>query len=125
MGIALLHDDAAIHENDLVRHVPGESHFVGDDDHGGLLIRQVADDSKDLAGQLGVQCGGGFVEAENIRVHGQCPGDGYPLLLAAGELVRVVVCPVSQPHLLQKLPAFRFNLLFALTAPLLRQQLPG
>ncbi len=33
----------------------------------------------------GVQGGGGFVEEDDFGVHGQGPGDGDALLLAAGE----------------------------------------
>ena len=31
-GGALLHDDAAVHEDHLIGHVPGKGHLVGDDD---------------------------------------------------------------------------------------------
>ena len=83
-GVALLHDDAAAHEDDLVGHVPGKGHLVGDDDHGGLLLRQTPDDLEHLAGELRVQGGGRLIKAEDVRGQGQGPGDGYPLLLAAG-----------------------------------------
>ena len=97
-GLALLHDHAAVHEDQLVRHIPGEGHLVGDDDHGGLLLRQGADDLQNLAGELRVQGGGGLIKAEDVRGQGQGPGDGDPLLLAAGELVGVVSRPLCQPH---------------------------
>ena len=58
-------------------------------------------------------------------MEGQRPGNGHPLLLSAGELVGVVVRPVGQTHLRQKLPAGLSNLLFALAASLLGQQFPG
>ena len=81
-GRALFHDDAAVHEDDLVGYVAGKGHFVGDNDHGGLLFGQGADHLQHLAGQLGVQGAGGLVKAEDIRVEGQRPGDSHPLLLA-------------------------------------------
>ena len=68
VGIALFHDDAAVHKNHLIRHIPGEGHLMGDDDHGGPLLRQRADDLEHLAGELRVQGGGGFVEAQDIRM---------------------------------------------------------
>ena len=81
LGIALLHDEAAVHEDHLIRHVPGEGHLVSDDDHGGFLFRQTTDNLQYLAGQLRIQRGGWLVKAENIRVERQCAGDGHPLLL--------------------------------------------
>ena len=130
-GGAPLHDDPLVHKDGLVGHVPGEGHLVGDDDHGGLLLRQLPDDLQHLPGELRVQGGGGLVEAENVRFQGQGPGDGHPLLLAAGELVGVVPLPVRQPHLCQQCPALLLqgpqDLLFpGFEAGLLPlQQLPG
>jgi hypothetical protein len=87
--------------------------------------RQVADDPQHLAGELRVQGGGGLVKAEDVGLHGQRPGDGHPLLLAAGELVRVMVRPVLQTHLGKQLPARPLDLGAALAAPLGSHQLPG
>ena len=75
---------------------------MGDDDHGGVPLGQAPDDLQHLAGELWVQGRGGLVKAENVRVQSQGPGDGYPLLLATGELVGIVVGPVGQS---QQLPA--------------------
>ena len=130
-GGPLLHNDAAVHKDHLVGHVPGEGHLVGDDDHGGLLLGQVPDDLEHLAGELRVQGGGGLVKAEDIRVERQGPGDGHPLLLAAGELAGVVAGPLGEAHFGQQLPAFGLdllqNLLFVLleVGLLLGQQFPG
>ena len=54
-GVALLHDDAAVHKDHLICHIPCKGHLMGHDDHGGLLLRQGADDPQHLAGQLRVQ----------------------------------------------------------------------
>ena len=105
MGITLLYDHAAVHKDQLVGHVPGEGHLMGDDDHGGALFCQGADDPQHFAGELRIQGGGGFVKTKNVRVHGQGAGDGHPLLLAAGELVGIMIRPVSQAHLCEQLPA--------------------
>jgi hypothetical protein len=51
-----------------------------------------------LVDQLGVEGRGRLVEQHDPRVHGQCPGDRHPLLLAPGELVRSLVGMVGQPH---------------------------
>ena len=105
-GGALFHNNSLIHEDDLVGHVPGKGHLVRDDDHGGLLLGQGADDLQDLPGQLGVQGAGGLVKTEDIRVERQRPGDGHALLLAARKLVRIVVGTVGKAHSLQQFPAF-------------------
>ena len=44
----------------------------------------------------------GSSKQKHVRLHGQSPGDGHPLLLAAGELVGIVARPVGQAHLLQQ-----------------------
>ena len=125
VGVTLLHDEAAVHKDDLVRHVPGEGHCMGDDDHGGLLLRQVADDPQHFSRQLRVQGGGGLVKAQNVRMQRQSPGNGHPLLLAAGELVGIVARPVGKTHLGQQLPSGGLNVRLTLAATLLCQQLPG
>ena len=103
LGIALLHNEATIHEDHLISYVTGKRHLMGYDDHGGFLLGKAADDLQNLAGQLRIQCGGRLVKAENVRMQRQCAGNGYPLLLTAGELVGIVICPVGKPHLRQKI----------------------
>ena len=55
----------------------------------------------------------------------QRPGNGYPLLLSAGELMGIVSGPVRQSHLIQQLHSGLFNGLPALAAVFLGQQFPG
>ena len=57
-----------------------------------------AEEVEDLLAGLGVQVAGGLVGQQQGRVVDQGPGDGHPLLLAAGELGRLVVQAVPQPH---------------------------
>ena len=94
----------------MVGHVPGEGHLVGDDHHGHVLGGEVADDLQDLAGQLGVEGGGGLVEEQDLRLHGQRTGDGHALLLTAGELVGVGILAVGKAHLLEQLPCVGVDL---------------
>ena len=49
----------------------------------------------------------------------QCAGDGHPLLLAAGQLMGVMVRPVAQAHLGQQAAGFLFQLIVDLAAVLL------
>ena len=61
-------------------------------------------------GELGIQGRSGLVKTEDVGVQGQGPGDGHPLLLAARQLVRIVVGPVGQPHPAQQLPGLGLDL---------------
>ena len=42
LGVALLDDDTAVHEEDAVRSVAGKLHLVRDDDHRRLVLGQLA-----------------------------------------------------------------------------------
>ena len=58
-------------------------------------------DVQHLAHHLRVQRGGGLVEQQHLRVHGQRPGNGHPLLLAAGDLPGLGVDVGRHAHLFQ------------------------
>src|SRR5690606_12581870 len=49
-----------------------------------------------------VQVAGGLVRENQLRLAHQCPGNGDALLLAAGELVGQMPCPVRQSDALQR-----------------------
>ena len=74
---------------------------MGDENHGVALAVDVLEHSQHLTAGAGVQGSGGLVGQDDRRTAHQSPGDGHPLLLAAGELHRLVPPLVSQPHLLQ------------------------
>ena len=78
---ALLNDSAAVHEYDMIGHITGKRHLVGDDDHGGVLVRQRADNAQHLAGQLGVERRGRLIEAQDIRLERERTRNGDTLLL--------------------------------------------
>ena len=86
----------------MIGHIPGESHLVGDDDHGGMPGGESPDYPEHFTGQFRIQCGGGLVKTENVRVQRQGTGDCDALALAAGKLMRVIVHPFSQPHIRQE-----------------------
>ncbi|CAN4037398.1 Transposase and inactivated derivatives, partial [Dysosmobacter welbionis] len=85
-GGALLQQLAVCHEEDPAAHLPGKAHLVGDHHHSHALLGQLLHDLQHLAHHLRVQGGGGLVKEHNLRLHHQCPDNGNPLLLAAGEL---------------------------------------
>ena len=84
-------------------------HLMGDNDDGDAqALVDVLDQPQDGAGGGGVQRAGGLVAQKHLGIGGQGPGDGDALLLAAGELGRIGIGLVGQPHDLQQLqgPAF-------------------
>ena len=75
------------------------AYLVGDDDHRDpQLLVQFLQKREDGIGGGGVQRGGGFVAEKHLRVRGQRPGDGYPLLLTAGELGGIGACLFLQSY---------------------------
>ena len=89
----------------LVRHLG----VVGDEHDGVPRLPQALDDVHDLLAGGGVQVAGGLIRQDDGGLHGQHPGDGHPLLLAAGDLAGPVVHTVREAHLgqggLHPLPA--------------------
>ena len=102
LGIALLDDDAAVHEDHAVAHGAGKGHLVRDDDHGHFFLREITDDLEHLAGQLGIERAGRLVEKEDVGPQRQRAGDGDALLLSAGELAGVGVRLVRKAHLFEQ-----------------------
>ncbi len=94
----MLPDPAEMHVQDVARHLPGKSHFMGDEDHRHAAARQVFDDLQHFAGQLRIKRGCDFVEQHDLRLHGQRPGDCSSLLLAAGQLLRVERGFLGKPY---------------------------
>ena len=54
-----------------------------------------------LPAGAGVQGAGGLIRQNDGGLSGQGPGNGHPLLLAAGELTGQVAALIRQPHPLQ------------------------
>ena len=81
------HDPSVLDADDAVGHL-GDFLIVGNHHHGlgELLTRHLHEPQHILAG-FAVQVAGGLVSQKNGGLGGQGPGDGHPLLLAAGELV--------------------------------------
>jgi hypothetical protein len=69
----------------------GEAHFVGHAEHGHALFRELDHGVEHFLDHLGVKGGGRLVEQHDLRLHAERAGDGHALLLAAGELARVLV----------------------------------
>ena len=93
---------ALVHEDHLVGDLAGKGEFVGDHNHGHPGLGQGLHDVEHLADKFRVECRGRLVEEHELGLHGQCTGDGDPLLLAAGELLGVGMPPVAQPYPVQQ-----------------------
>ena len=75
-------------------------HMVGDEHHGDALLPvQAMDGGEDLLPAHGVQHGGGLVQDDAVRLHGDDAGDGHPLLLSAGKEVRRVADELPHAHI--------------------------
>ena len=101
MGRALIHHQPVLHEHHLVGRLAGQAHLVGDHDDGHVRLGERLDDVEHLLHHLGVKRARGLVEQHDLRVHVEGAGDGHALLLAAGELVGVLVHLAFQPHALK------------------------
>src|SRR5438876_7994130 len=59
LGRALLEDSAAVHEDDAICYLGGETHLMGHDQHGHAVLRQPPHHFQHLADELGIQGRGG------------------------------------------------------------------
>ena len=76
---------------------------MGHHDHGVVLGFKTPDDPQNLAGELRIQSGGGFVKTKHLRAQSQGTGNGHPLLLSAGELIGIAALLLQQTYLVKKL----------------------
>ena len=103
-GAVFLHHSALFHDRHPVADCFDHSHLVGDEDDGQIQLPvQVLQQLQNGLSGIRVQCGGGLVGEEDLRVVGQGAGDGHALLLAAGQLAGIGVHLVPQVHQIQKL----------------------
>ena len=75
---------------------------MGHDDHGHAIFRQFLHNGENFADHFRVQSRGGFIEQQDIRLHGQGTGNGNTLLLPAGQAHRVFISLILQAHTIQK-----------------------
>ena len=70
-----------VHEDHAVGHPPRKAHLMRHHEQGHALLRQAFHHAQHFSHKLGVQRAGDFVAQQHRRFHGQCAGNGYPLLL--------------------------------------------
>ena len=84
---------------------------MGDHDHGHTRAGQFNHHVKDLFNHFRVQGRGGLVEEHDFRLHGQRASNGHPLLLATGELSRILMGLLGNAHALQEFHGHFFRFL--------------
>ncbi len=58
----------------------------------------------DLFAASGIERRRRFIRQDEPGIVGQCPGDGHPLLFAAGEQGREIIGPLTDLHVFQEFP---------------------
>src|SRR4029453_12052451 len=102
LGRTDLDQRAMIHERHAVGGFTGEIELVRDDNHRHAGRSQVEHHGQHFADQLGVQRGSRLVEQHELRPHCERARDGDALLLSAGELERIRIALVGEPHALEQ-----------------------
>ena len=92
------HDPSVLDADDPVGHL-GSLLVMGDHHHGlGELLPGHLHQAEHILADFAVQIAGGLIGQKNGGLGGQGPGDGYPLLLASGELVGEIGEFLFQPQ---------------------------
>src|SRR5699024_6412688 len=85
-----LDDPAVLHHDDLRTQVSDDAEVVGDEQEGQrIVVDEVGEQVEHLGAHGHVEGGDRFVGDEDLRSGQQGAGDGDPLPLTAGELVRI------------------------------------
>src|SRR5699024_3652175 len=80
---------SVVEEDDTVSHLLGEFQLVCHDKHRVASMCKVFDRLENLTDYFRVKCLGRLIEEQHLRVHRQCSGNCYSLLLAPGDAGRV------------------------------------
>jgi methylisocitrate lyase len=68
-----------------------------EEESGAIFAAHLADQGQSLGGVLAIQIAGGLIGEDQLGAVGERPGHGDALLLAGGELARIVVETVAEP----------------------------
>jgi hypothetical protein len=101
--LSFLDDPAFVHENDPVGDVGGKAHLVRHHDHRHPFGRHLANGGKHLADKFGIERRSRLVEQHDARLDRERPGNRHALLLAAGQLPRILFGEGVEPDLVQGL----------------------
>ena len=95
-GVFCFDDLALVHEDHAVGHRLGKAHLVGHADHRHALVGQLDHHVEHLLDHLRVERRGRLVEQHDLGRQAQRARDRHALLLAAGELQRVLAAPARR-----------------------------
>ena len=83
-------DTAEMHHRDAIGNVLDHGEIVRNENVGQPKpVLQIAQQIEDLGADRDVERGDRFVANDEFRLDRQCPGNGNPLALAAGEFMRI------------------------------------
>ena len=95
-------DDLPVAQVDLPVGGRGDLGVVGDEDDRPAGGVELVEEAHDVRAGVAVEVAGRLVGQDERRLRDERPGDRDPLLLAAGQLGRLVVEPVAQPEPLER-----------------------
>ncbi len=94
----LVAEDATVAQRDDAPGVLGDVGFVRNEHDGDALIVEFLEERHHLDRCAAVEVTRGLVGEKDRRARHERAGDGYALLLPAGEFARLVVDPVAQAY---------------------------
>jgi hypothetical protein len=101
-GWTLFDDPAAVHEDDPIGNVAGETDLMRDDDHRHSHFGELSDDGQHIPYELRVERRCRFIEQHQARRNRERASDCDALLLTAGESMGKMVGVVNEPNQTQK-----------------------
>ena len=112
VGVALFDDDAAVHDDDRIRDIKGEFHFVGDDNHRPAFCRQCFHGVEHVLHQFGIQCRSRFIKEQQFGTNGKRARYADALLLAAGQLIGIEIGFIRQPYFAEQFVRFLAHIFY-------------
>ena len=123
LGVVLLCNHAAVHEQDTGCNRTCKAHLMGDNHHGHTLVCELLHQVQNLTDHFRVKCRSRLVKQHHVRIHRQRTCDRDTLLLTTGQLLGVSIRLVGQADTREQLKCTLVRLFLAHQAQLNRCQL--
>src|SRR5260221_9115280 len=91
LGDRFVGSNQAVTHNHFSFRETGDVQLVSDHDNGDALLIERLENAHNFDARPGIEVAGGFVRQKNARFVDKSSSNGDTLLLASGELVRVVI----------------------------------